>query len=120
MKAVPIVAALIFLTALSAFFDARGFVYAAETWRDGSVVPKAVAYSMLNFLGGVALYIASIGLLQRLGVQSATMQTLFWFAMTIIGIAIMDGTIAGWSVAQKVVGVAVAVGISWLLVSAGH
>ena len=71
-------------------------------------------------LGGVSVYISTIGLQQRLGVHSAALQTLFWFAMTIIGIALLDGTIAGWSVAQKAVGTAVTIGIGWLLVSAGH
>jgi hypothetical protein len=48
------------------------------------------------------------------------MQTIFWFVMTVVGIAIMDGTIGQWSIAQRAVGVAVTAGIGWLMVSAAH
>ena len=120
MKSALVVAALILLTAASAYFDAKGFVYAAQSWRDGALVPRAVVLSLLNFMGGVMLYIGSIGFQQRVGVESAAMQSIFWFAMTVVGIAIMDGTIAQWSMAQRGIGVAVTIGIGWLLVSAGH
>ena len=120
MKSALIIGALFLLTALSAFFDAKGFVYSAQAWRDGALIPATAFRAVVFFLGGVSVYISTIGLQQRLGVHSAALQTLFWFAMTIIGIALLDGTIAGWSVAQKAVGTAVTIGIGWLLVSAGH
>lgn len=115
-----IVLALIALTALSAFFDARGFVLAAQSWRAGALVPSTALLSLANFIGGVTLYVLSIGFSQRLGVQSAAVQSMFWFAMTVIGIALMDGTIAQWSMAQRAVGVVVTLGIGWLLVSTSH
>jgi hypothetical protein len=119
MKSALLIGALVVLTALSAFFDAKGFVYAAQSWHDGTLVPSTAFRALIYFIGGVSVYIATIGLQQKLGVHSAALQTIFWFAMTIIGIALMDGTISGWSMAQKSVGVAVTVGIGWLLVSAG-
>lgn len=120
MKSALLVGALILLTALSAYFDARGFVYAAQTWRAGVLVPGIIFLSMVNFIGGITFYIASIGIQQRLGIESASMQSIFWFVMTVIGIALMDGTIAQWSMSQRVVGVAVTAGIGWLMVSAAH
>jgi uncharacterized membrane-anchored protein len=120
MKSALLIGALVIVTALSAYFDARGFVYAAQTWREGSLVPGVVFLALVNFMGGIALYIGSIGFQQRLGVESATMQTIFWFVMTVVGIAIMDGTIGQWSIAQRAVGVAVTAGIGWLMVSAAH
>lgn len=120
MKSALLVGALILVTALSAYFDARGFVYAAQTWRDGSLVPGTIFLSMINFIGGITLYIGSIGIQQRLGVESAAMQSIFWFLMTVVGIAIMDGTIGQWSIAQRAVGVGVTAGIGWLMVSAAH
>ncbi|MBB6093704.1 putative membrane-anchored protein [Povalibacter uvarum] len=113
------VGALVILTALSAFFDAKGFVYAAQSWRDGTLSLSIALLALLYFVGGVSVYIGTIGIQHKLGVNSATLQTLFWFAMTIIGIALLDGTIAGWSTVQKSVGIAVTAGIGWLLVSAG-
>jgi len=120
MRSALLVAALVVVTALSAFFDAKGFVYAAQAWRSGSLVTSTALLSLINFVGGVTLYIGSIGFQQSLGVQSAAVQSIFWFAMTVLGVAIMDGTIAQWSMAQRVVGVGVTIGIGWLLVSAAH
>ena len=91
MKSALIIGALFLLTALSAFFDAKGFVYAAQAWRDGALIPATAFRAVVFFLGGVSVYISTIGLQQRLGVHSAALQTLFWFAMTIIGIALLDG-----------------------------
>ncbi|MFL6548990.1 MAG: hypothetical protein ACJ8OJ_09870 [Povalibacter sp.] len=117
---VVLIAALFAITALSAYFDAKGFVYAAQSWRSGSIVATTSLLSLINFIGGVTLYILSIGFQQRLGVQSAAMQSMFWFAMTVVGIAILDSTITDWSIAQRTVGAVVTVGIGWLLVSTAH
>ena len=48
--------------------------------------------------------------------QSTTLQTLGWFAVTIVGVAVVSGDIAGWSLINKIVAVAIVVGIAWLLV----
>lgn len=113
-----LILALVLVTALSAFFDAKGFVYAALAWRGGSVSAANALWSLGFFVTGVSLYIASIGFQQRLGVQSPALQSIFWFAMTVIGVALMDGTIAQWSTAQRAVAIAVSLGVAWLLISA--
>jgi hypothetical protein len=120
MKTALLAASIFLLTALSAFFDAKGFVYASQSWKAGSMIPGTALLSLVNFTGGVALYIVSIGFQQRLGVNSAALQSIFWFAMTVVGIALLDGSIAQWSVAERVVGAGVSVGIGWLLISTSH
>lgn len=120
MPTAVVLAALIALTAASAFLDAKGFVYAARAWREGSLDWRIGAISFSFTMAGVALYIFSIGLHQKLGIQSAAVQSVFWFAMTVIGIALLDGSIAQWSWAQRFVAAAVSVGIGWLLVTASH
>jgi len=120
MKPALLITGLIAATILSAYFDARGFIYAAQAWRGGSFVTGTALLSLINFVGGVTLYISSIGFQQRLGVESAAMQSIFWFVATVVGVALMDGTIGQWSVTQRVVGVGVTAGIGWLLVSAAH
>jgi hypothetical protein len=97
-------------TALSAFFDAKGFVYATQAWKSGSLSAPIALLSLANFVGGVTLYILSIGFSKHLGVESPAVH----------GVAFMDGTIDQWSVAQRAVGAGVAIGIAWLLVSAPH
>jgi hypothetical protein len=120
MKTTAVVLALFVVTALSAYFDARGFVYAAQSWKNGSLIASTALLSLVNFVGGVTLYILSIGFQQRLGVQSAAVQSIFWFGMTVMGIALMDGTIAQWTMTQRAVGVVVSAGIGWLLISTAH
>jgi hypothetical protein len=120
MKTALLVGSIFLLTALSAFFDAKGFVLASQSWKAGSIVVSTALLALVYFVGGVTLYIASIGFQQRLGVQSAALQSTFWFAMTVVGIALLDGTIAQWSVAERLVGAGVSVGIGWLLISTSH
>ena len=120
IKPVLGVSALLLVTALSAFFDAKGFVYAAQAWRSGSISLSLALYSLAYFVGGVTLYIVSIGFQQNLGVESPAVQSIFWFAMTVLGVALMDGSIAHWSWTERLVGIGVAVGIAWLLVKAPH
>lgn len=120
MKSAVIVIALFVATALSAYFDAKGFVYASQSWKNGSLIASTSLLSLVNFTAGVTIYIVSIGFQQRLGVQSAAVQSIFWFAMTVIGIALLDGTISQWTLTQRMVGVVVSAGIGWLLVSTAH
>ena len=53
MKSALVIGALVIVTALSAYFDARGFVYAAQTWREGSLVPGVVFLALVNFMGAL-------------------------------------------------------------------
>jgi hypothetical protein len=46
-------------------------------------------------------------------------QTLGWFAVTIVGVAVVSGDVARWSAVNKAIGVAVVAGVGWLLVDAG-
>ena len=120
MKTALLAATILLLTALSAFFDAKGFVYASQSWKAGSLIIGTSLLALVYFVLGVTLYIASIGFQQRLGVHSAALQSIFWFAMTVVGIALLDGSIAQWSAAERVVGAGVSVGIGWLLISTSH
>ena len=120
MKTALLAATIFLLTALSAFFDAKGFVYASQSWKSGSLIVSTSLLALVYFVLGVTLYIASIGFQQRLGVHSAALQSIFWFAMTVVGIALLDGSIAQWSVAERVVGASVSIGIGWLLISTSH
>jgi hypothetical protein len=43
------------------------------------------------------------------------LQSAIWFVVTAVGIAAMDGSVAGWTRAQQVVAVAVAAGLGWLI-----
>jgi hypothetical protein len=112
--------ALVLITVLSALLDAKGFVYATRAWPAGVINLRSASLSILYFMGGVTLYILSIRIQHAIGPQSAVAQSTFWFAMTIIGVALMDGTLRNWTPSQITVGCSVCVGIAWLAVSTSH
>jgi hypothetical protein len=103
------------LTLASGLLDARGFVYASRTWPSGELDLKMGLASMASFAGGLTAYILSIKFMQHTGIQGVALQSGIWFVVTAIGIALMDGSIAQWTRAQQVVGIAVAVALCWLI-----
>jgi hypothetical protein len=77
-----------------------------------------VAASVLAFLAGLCLYIASVRFMKGLGVNAVTLQSAIGLVVTAIGLAIMDGSILQWTRAQKVVAVVIACGLTWLIATA--
>jgi hypothetical protein len=106
------------LTVLSGVGDTYGFVHAAGLWNRGVIVGSELARSAAGFAVGIASYWLVVRYLEALRVQSPTLQTLGWFAVTIVGVAIVSGDIAGWSLINKVIAVAIVIGVAWLLVDA--
>jgi hypothetical protein len=104
------------LTVLSGVGDTYGFVHAAALWNGGAIVGSELARSAAGFGVGIGSYWLVVRYLEALGVQSTTLQTLGWFAVTIVGVAVVSGDIAGWSLINKIIAVAIVVGIAWLLV----
>jgi hypothetical protein len=105
------------LTALSGIMDARGFVYAARAWPSGHFDLKFGLASILSFVAGLSLYIASVRFMQAFGLGAVAIQSAIWFVITAIGIGLMDGSVAQWSRAQQLVAVAVFVGLGFLIVT---
>ncbi|MBI1763963.1 MAG: hypothetical protein HYR56_21265 [Acidobacteria bacterium] len=110
---------LIALTLLSGVCDAQGFVYAARMWQGGALVKAAALRSLLYFLVGMALYLYSLRFLQQFSVVSPELQSLFWFSVTLIGVAVINGRAAQWSSIDRLVAVLVLCGIGWLLLRTG-
>lgn len=50
---------------------------------------------------------------------SPEMQTLLWFTMTIIGVAIVSGQFVDWQRVDQAVAVAILIGLGWLLFRTG-
>jgi hypothetical protein len=65
------------------------------------------------------VYWVAIRSYQQLGVLFAETQVLFWFAVTIVGVAIFSGKFARWHTIDQIVAVAVLAGIGWLLFRTG-
>jgi len=74
----------------------------------------------LGWAVGITLYVFSLRFLSRGGVRSAEMQTMLWFAMTIIGVVIFSGNFFRWPRLEQAVAVLVLAGLGWLLVRTGE
>jgi hypothetical protein len=103
------------LTVGSGLLDARAFVFASRIWPDGRLDWRMAAAALACFAGGIGLYMTAVRFMQGAGIQGVALQSGIWFVVTAIGIAAMDGTIVQWTRTQQAVGIAVAIGLCWLI-----
>lgn len=103
------------ITLVSGVADAQGFVHAAKIWQDGKLVWPELAKSALGFVMGIATYWLSLRYMRALGILVPEVQTLIWFGVTLVGVAIISGKVLRWPLLDQAVAVAVLVGIGWLL-----
>lgn len=110
------IALIVLFTLLSGIGDAQGFVHAARVWQNGHFVWAEALKSAVGFQVGVLMYWLTLRYLLELGVSAVEVQTLFWFAATIVGVAIFSGRILHWPAADLAVACVVLTGIAWLLI----
>lgn len=108
------------LTLLSGIGDSFGFVHAAKVWQEGQLVWAEVGKSALGFVFGISVSWLTIRYLQQFGIFAPETQTLLWFGVTIVGIALISGKFFHWQKLDQVVAVAVLIGIGWLMFSTGE
>lgn len=114
-------AAIIFaLTLISGFCDSQGFVHSALIWQDGKLIWRELGLAALNYSLGIGLFWLSQPSLRALGLSSPELQSILWFSVVIIGVAIASGKFFTWQRLDQVVGVVVLVGIAWLLFRTGE
>lgn len=107
---------LIALTLISGWADAQGFVHASNVWLNGKPIWPEVIKSASGFGLGIVAYWICIRFLQDFRIISPEIQTVGWFAATIIGMAIFSGKFLHWQIVDQIVGIAVLLGLAWLLV----
>ena len=111
-----LIALILVLTLLSGLADSQGFIHAANIWHEGKLVWSEFFKSALGFLGGILLYWVVIRFLQDFSIVTPELQTLGWFSVTIVGVAITSGKFLQWQTIDKFIGLLVLLGIGWLLV----
>jgi hypothetical protein len=109
-------ALVIALTLFSGLADSRAFLHAAQTWPNDHLSLTELGKALLFFAIGILLYVLSLKFLRYLGVHSATIQTSLWFLATLVGLAIMSGEFLRWQRFDQALAVAVAAGLTWLVV----
>ncbi len=102
-------------TVVSGLLDALAFSYAAGMWRDGRLVVSEAGKSASSFVLGMAMYFGAVRYLGEAGVVRAEIQTLIWFGVTIIGVAILHGRFFQWNPLEHIVAVNVVLGLGWLI-----
>ncbi|MES1204434.1 MAG: hypothetical protein ABUS79_00730 [Pseudomonadota bacterium] len=103
------------MTLVSGVADAQGFIHAARIWQDGKLVWSELGKSAIGFVAGIGMYWLSLRYMKALGVVTPEVQTLIWFGVTLVGVAIISGRAFKWPLLDQGVAVAVLVGIGWLI-----
>lgn len=107
------------IAVLSGLGDALGFVHAARIWREGRLVWEELGKSASGFAFGITMYWIAIRYLQQVGVASAEIQTISWFGVTIIGVALISRKFFIWQTIDQAIAILVFLGIGWLLLRTG-
>lgn len=107
------------LILLSGIGDSQGFIHASKIWNGNQLVWSEIGKSALGFGWGIVVYWIAIRFMNELGVISTEAQTLAWFAVTIVGVAIASGDFAKWNRVEQIVALLVFLGIGWLLYRGG-
>ena len=102
-------------TLLSGLGDAEGFIHAGRIWQDGRFVWVEALKCIAGFQFGMVMYWFALWKLGDYGVVAVEVQTLFWFAATIVGVALLSGRLLRWPVVDQVVAGGVLAGVGWLL-----
>jgi hypothetical protein len=102
-------------TVLSGLGDAAGFVFASRIWSEGRFAGVEAAKCLAAFQFGMLMYWVALWKLSEHGIDSAELQTMFWFVVTIIGVALLSGRVFAWAPLDQAVAGAVLLGVFFLM-----
>lgn len=111
-NAIALIAA---FTLLSGLGDAAGFIYASRVWSDGRFMWPEAVKCILAFQFGMLMYWCALWKLSAAGIVSAELQTMFWFVVTIVGVALLNGRLVTWAPVDQAVAVVLLLGVGWLM-----
>lgn len=103
------------MTVLSGLADAQGFLHASRIWQNGNAVWSEIGKSALGFAVGISIYWLVLKFMSEAGIVSPEIQTVTWFGVTLIGVALASGGFLKWNILDQGIAVLVLAGIGWLL-----
>ena len=106
---------IVVLTLLSGYADAQGFLHAANIWEGRRLVWGELGRSGFWFALGIMIYWVALRYLREAQIAAPELQTLVWFSVTIVGVALASGRFAQWRLSEQLVGIGVIAGIGWLM-----
>jgi hypothetical protein len=107
------------LTLVSGYADAMGFIHSARLWNDGRLIAAELGKSALGYAVGIIAYWIALRQVRQFGIVSAEAQTIGWFSVTIIGVAVGSGAFLEWRSTDKLLALAVVIGLAILLYRTG-
>jgi hypothetical protein len=107
------------ITLAAGLADAQGFIHASNVWDGGKFIWQEAILSASGFGSGILLYWVCIRFLQHFKIISPEIQTLGWFAATIVGVAFFDGKFFHWQIIDQIIGIVVISGVAWLMFRGG-
>lgn len=107
------------ITLISGLGDSQGFIHASKMWHNGKIVWDEFGKSALGFVVGIGSFWLAVKYFKEFGVFSPETQTVIWFGVTIIGVAVISRRFFVWQTIDQVVAVFVFLGIGWLLFRTG-
>lgn len=116
---VRLILLIIGITILSGIADSQGFIHASKIWVNNKLVWSELGKSALGFAIGISLYWVVLKYMSAAGIVAPELQTLIWFSLTILGVAIISKTFLRWQTIDQIVGIAVLAGVAWLMVRTG-
>jgi hypothetical protein len=106
-------------TFLSGFGDAQGFLHASKIWDEDKLVLRELGKSAAGYAIGILFFWIAIRFLNALGINSSPLQTIGWFTVTIVGVAILSGDFIRWQMLDKVLGIIAITCVAILLYRTG-
>lgn len=110
---------IIVISVLSGLADSQGFIHASKIWANNKLIWNEVGKSALGFAIGITLYWIVLKYMNAAGIVAPEIQTLIWFSITILGVAVISRSFFRWQTIDQLVGVAVLAGVAWLMVRTG-
>jgi hypothetical protein len=109
-------AAIALFTIAAGLFDALAFSYSATMWQAGRLVWVQAAKAAASFATGIILYWIAIRYLHEAGVVLPEIQTLIWFVVTIVGVALLGGRLLQMPVLDQIAAANALISLGWLIV----
>ncbi len=110
---------IVVVTIISGYSDAQGVLHAAKVWHDGKLVAGELARSALGFAIGISMYWVAVRYMEKVGIFAPEIQTVIWFGVMIIGVALASRAFFDWNVVDQLVALGVFAGVVWLSIRAG-
>ena len=87
---------IIILAIIGGLAESQGYVHASKVWDKGKLVWNQVVISSFGYVIGTILLFVVIRFLQDAKIFSAELQTIIWFAATMLGVALVSGKFFSW------------------------